>query len=75
MWNCHKSRHKTIYRIYDKETGKMRADLICFVGEEYDTSKDLLLFDPNATWKKTRLAGGHVHDEGNLKACIYQGRM
>ena len=50
--------NKTIYRIYDKETGKMRADLICFVGEEFDTSEDILLFDPNATWKKTRLEGG-----------------
>ena len=50
--------NKTIYRIYDKETGKMRADLICFVGEKFDTSEDLLLFDPNATWKKTRLEGG-----------------
>ena len=45
--------NKTIYRIYDKETGKMRADLICFVDEVYDPSEDLLLFDPNATWKKT----------------------
>lgn len=50
--------NKTIYRLYDKETGKMKADLICFVGEEYDTSEDLLLFDPIDTWKKTRLAGG-----------------
>ena len=25
--------NKTIYRIYDKETGKMRADLICFADE------------------------------------------
>ena len=50
--------NKTIYRIYDKETGKMRADLICFVDEVYDPSEDLLLFDPNATWKKTRLPGG-----------------
>lgn len=50
--------NKTIYRIYDKETGKMKADLICFAGEEYDTSEDLLLFDPIDTWKKTRLAGG-----------------
>lgn len=50
--------NKTIYRIYDKETGKMKADLICFVGEEYDTSEDLLLFDPIDTWKKTKLLGG-----------------
>lgn len=50
--------NKTIYRIYDKETGKIKADLICFVGETYDTDKDLLLFDPIETWKKTKLPGG-----------------
>ena len=50
--------NKTIYRIYDKETGKIRADLICFAGEEYDTNEDLMLFDPVDTWKKTKLPGG-----------------
>ena len=50
--------NKTIYRIYDKETHMLRADLICFVDEVYDPEEDLLLFDPNATWKKTLLKGG-----------------
>ena len=50
--------NKTIYRIYDKETGKIRADLICFADETVNTSEDLLLFDPNATWKKTKLEAG-----------------
>lgn len=50
--------NKTIYRIYDKATGKMKADLICFADETYDTSEDLLLFDPIETWKKTTLPGG-----------------
>ena len=50
--------NKTIYRIYDKTTGKVKADLICFVGEKYDTGSDLLLFDPIETWKKTKLPGG-----------------
>ena len=50
--------NKTIYRIYDKETHKMIADLICFVDEEFDPAEELLLFDPDATWKKTRLPGG-----------------
>ena len=44
--------NKTIYRIYDKKTGKLKADLICFADETYDTSEDLLLFDPIATWKR-----------------------
>ena len=36
----------------------MKADLICFVGEQFDTNKDLVLFDPIDTWKKTILEGG-----------------
>lgn len=50
--------NKTIYRIYDKQTGKIRADLICLVGETFDTSRDLVIFDPVETWKKTRILGG-----------------
>lgn len=50
--------NKTIQRIYDKTSGKIIADLICLVGETYDTSKSLLLFDPIETWKKTHLAPG-----------------
>ena len=50
--------NKTIYRIYDKETGKMRADVICFADEFISEQEDLLLFDPVATWKKTKLAAG-----------------
>jgi len=50
--------NKTIYRIYDKETGKIRADLICLVGESYDENEDMIVFDPLETWKKTRIEGG-----------------
>lgn len=50
--------NKTIYRIYDKETGKIRADYISLAEESFDETEDLLLFDPNATWKKTLLKGG-----------------
>ena len=50
--------NKSIYRIYDKENGKIIADLICLVGEKFDTNNSLLLFDPQETWKKTLLAPG-----------------
>ena len=50
--------NKTIRRIYNKETGKIIADLICLVGEKFDTNNSLLLFDPQETWKKTLLAPG-----------------
>lgn len=50
--------NKMIYRIYEKESGKIKADLICLVGEIYREEEDLLLFDPSEPWKKTRLKGG-----------------
>ena len=70
--------NKTIFRVYDKETGKIRADLICFADETFDTDQDLLLFDPSATWKKTRLPGGSYRMKEILKPifingeCVYQ---
>ena len=50
--------NKTFYRVYDKKTGKIKADLICLYDETFDESEYLKLFDPNAPWKKTRLPGG-----------------
>ena len=50
--------NKTVYRIYDKETGKIRADLICLADEVFDESEDMIIFDPIETWKKTKIKGG-----------------
>lgn len=50
--------NKTIYRIYDKAAGKIRADLICLADETFDEACDMNLFDPNEPWKKTRIDGG-----------------
>ena len=50
--------NKTIFRIYDKETGKIRADLICLADETFDDQKDMIIFDPIETWKKTKIKGG-----------------
>lgn len=47
---------KEIKRIYNQETGKIIADLICLEGEVFDEKNSLLLFDPMETWKKTHLA-------------------
>lgn len=70
--------NKTIYRIYDKESGKIRGDLICFADEVYDPEDDLLLFHPVDTWKKTKLTGGTYTMKEILKpifvngACVYE---
>ncbi len=50
--------NKTIYRIYEKDSGKIKADLIALVGETFEESEPLLLFDPAEPWKKTRLPAG-----------------
>ena len=49
---------KKVVRIYDKATGKMKADLIALDHEEFDTKQDLIIFDPIATWKKMKLIAG-----------------
>lgn len=50
--------NKTIYRIYEKDSGKIKADLICLVDEKFDENEPLLLFDPAEPWKKTKLPAG-----------------
>ncbi len=42
---------KKVYRIYDNETGKAGADLLCVYDEVIDVTKPLEIFDPNETWK------------------------
>lgn len=43
---------KRVYRIYDNETGRAIADLMCVHDEVIDTTKPLEIFDPVETWKK-----------------------
>lgn len=50
--------NKTVFRLYDKKTGKIKADLIALTDEVYDSDKTLMIFDPVSTWKKTWLKGG-----------------
>ncbi len=50
--------NKKILRIYDKESGKIHADLICLADEVFDAGRDLTIFDPLETWKKTKFKGG-----------------
>lgn len=57
-WKITNPGNKTIYRIYEKESGKIKADLIAMADEKYSEDSPLKLFDPLATWKKTYLKGG-----------------
>lgn len=58
QWKITNPGNKKIYRVYEKETGKVKADLITLAEETFRAEDPLLLFDPIATWKKTYLAPG-----------------
>jgi nicotinate phosphoribosyltransferase len=50
--------NKKIFRVYDKASGKIKADLIALENEIISEQESLLLFDPDATWKRMILEPG-----------------
>ena len=46
---------KTLYRLYDKETGKALADVMTLDGETIPEEDGYEIFDPNAIWKRKKL--------------------
>ena len=42
---------KKLYRFFGNDTGKAIADYLCLNDETVDDSKDMEIFDPEATWK------------------------
>lgn len=63
--------NKTVYRIYDRQTGKVRADLICLADETFDETKDMIIFDPIETWKKTKIHA-NTYTLRNLLVPVFQ---
>ncbi len=43
--------YKKLYRFFGNDSGKAIADYLCVYDETVDDSKDLEIFDPDATWK------------------------
>lgn len=46
---------KTLYRLYDNETGKAIADQLCMYDETIDDTQPLTIFDPGEPWKTKTL--------------------
>ena len=44
--------YKKLYRFFGKDTGKAIADYLCVHDEVVDDTKNLEIFDPDATWKR-----------------------
>ena len=66
--------NKTVYRIYEKETGKIKADLIALSEETFSEKEPLLLFDPLEPWKKTLLPAGSYTLKEILIPIFQKGR-
>ena len=66
--------NKTVYRLYNKKTGKIRADLICLADEKLDADQNMVLFDPIDTWKKTKVLGGTYEVRELLVPVIKEGK-
>lgn len=47
--------YKKVYRIYENESGKAIADLLCLYDEIIDETQPLTIFDPEHTWKRKTL--------------------
>ena len=66
--------NKKIYRIYEKDTGKIKADLICLADEIFDPEETMIIFDPVDTWKKTKVLGGTYELRELLIPVIREGK-
>lgn len=66
--------NKTVYRIYSKKTGKIKADLICLADEKFDPEETMVIFDPVDTWKKTKVLSGTYELRELLVPVIKDGK-
>ena len=46
---------KKLYRFFGADNGKAIADYLCVYDETVDDTKDLEIFDPDATWKRKKV--------------------
>lgn len=64
---------KALYRLYNRTTGRVEADLITLVDERIDDTKPLTIFDPLHTWKRKTLTDFYA--EPILKPLFKKGEF
>ncbi len=67
--------YKKVFRLYDKATGKIIADYIALEHETIDTTQDLVIFDPIATWKKKKLKANEFIAREMLEPLFIDGKL
>jgi len=65
---------KKVIRLYDKDSGKAKADLITLEEEAIDTRQDLTIFDPLATCKTMTLKKNSFQTREMLVPVIREGK-
>ncbi|GMQ56056.1 nicotinate phosphoribosyltransferase [Vallitalea sediminicola] len=66
--------NKKVIRIYNKRSGKIKADLIALNHENVDESQPLVLFDPQSTWKQLILQPGTYYTRELLIPIFIDGK-
>ena len=66
---------KKIVRIYDKETGKIKADLLALEEEVFTEDMDLHIYDTNAKWKSMQLSAGSFRIRELLVPVFVEGKL
>ncbi len=61
---------KKVYRFYGRDTGRAEADYICLYNDSVDDTKDLVIRDPDATWKQKTMTNFRARE---LLVPIFKG--
>ena len=68
--------YKRVYRFYEKATGRARADYIALADEVVDIENaDLVIRDPNATWKEFVIPAGEYEARELLVPIFLNGKQ
>ncbi|MCL2017046.1 MAG: nicotinate phosphoribosyltransferase [Defluviitaleaceae bacterium] len=65
---------KKVFRLYDVETGKAKADLVTLVSEKIAATSDLTIFDPIAPWKRMTLRANEFTARELLQPVFLSGK-
>lgn len=66
---------KKVVRIYDKQNHKIHVDILALESESFDETKELVLFTPNARWKKIKLRPNTYTVRELLVPIFKQGKL
>jgi len=66
---------KKVFRFYDKNTDKIKADLIALEHETIDENQDMIIRDSNAKWRKMKLEAGTFYVKELLVPIFIDGKQ